>query len=130
MGENISHRRREVLKALSFIPAVWMPLGKSHTQTPPLVFSCSASNDLFKLLASGANNFPRYDAPEEAVARAPRGSGVLILAEGYPEKTTQLDSEIFQLAAKRKLRLYVEFPSFVPGLQVGEPRGIAKGRYG
>jgi len=129
MGENISHRRREVLKALSFIPAVWMPLGKSHTQTPPLVFGCSASNDVFKLLASGANNFPRYDAPEEAVARAPRGSGVLILAEGYPAKTTQLDSEIFQLAAKRKLRLYVEFPSFLPGMQVGEPRGIAKGRY-
>ena len=33
-------RRRDVLKALSFIPAAWMPPGKQHTQTPPLVFSC------------------------------------------------------------------------------------------
>ena len=129
MNKRISYRRRDVLKALSFIPAVWMPWGKLHTQTPPLVFSCSASNDLYKLLASGANSFPRYDAPEEAVAQAAPGSGVLIMAEGYPAKTTQLDGEVFQKAAEKKLRLYVEFPSFVPGLQVSEPRGIAKGRY-
>ena len=62
-------------------------------------------------------------------ARAAPGSGVLILAEGYPEKTTQLDAGVFHKAAEKSLRLYVEFPSLVPGLQVGEPRSIAKGYY-
>jgi len=71
----------------------------------------------------------RYDAPEEAVAQASPGSGVLVLAEGYPEKTTHLAPETFQQAADKRLRLYVEFPSFVPGLQIGEPRSIAKGTH-
>ncbi len=124
-----SFHRRDVLKALSFIPAVWMPPGKRNTITPPLVFSCSPANDLYKMLASGAAPFPRYNAPEEAVTRSSHGSGVLLLAEGYPTRTTQLDRELFQKAAEKKLRLYVEFPSFVPGLQVGEPRPLAKGRY-
>jgi hypothetical protein len=63
------------------------------------------------------------------VAQGARGSGLLILADGYPEKTTPIAPEIFHNATVKKLHLYVEFPSFVPGLQVGEPRGIAKGRY-
>jgi len=124
-----SVRRRDVLKALGFIPAAWRAGGKHDISPPPLVFCCSAANDLYKLLSSSAKSFPRYDAPEQAVARAAHGSGVLILADGYPDKTTQLDSEVFQLAAKRKLRMYVEYPSFLPDLQVGEPQGIAKGRY-
>ena len=119
-----------MLKVLSLIPAAWMSLGKSHGHTPPLVFSCSPSNDLFKLLASGGDIFPRYDTPAEAVAWARRGSGVLILAEGYPGKTTQLDPGFFQEAAEKKLRLYAEFPSFLPGLQIAEPQGIAKGKGG
>src|SRR5208282_1594413 len=124
-----SVRRRDVLKALGFIPAAWRAGGKHDISPPPLVFCCSAANDLYKLPSSSAKSFPRYDAPEQAVARAAHGSGVLILADGYPDKTTQLDSEVFQLAAKRKLRMYVEYPSFLPDLQVGEPQGIAKGRY-
>jgi hypothetical protein len=124
-----SVRRRDVLKALGIVPAAWMVWGKHDTSPPPVVFCCSAANDLYKLLSSSAKSFPRYDAPEQAVAHAAHGSGVLILADGYPDKTTQLDSEVFQLAVKRKQRLYVEYPSFLPDLQVGEPRGIAKGRY-
>jgi hypothetical protein len=120
--------RRDVLKALSLIPAAWLPAGKQHTSTPGLVFCCSAANDLYKLLASSGNAFPRYDAPDEAVAQAALGSGVLVLAEGYPEKAAQIAPEVFLKAGEKKLRLYVEFPSFVPGLQIGEPQGIAKGR--
>lgn len=129
MVRNNSCRRRDVLKALSLFPAAEMLWGKRAPMVPPLVFCCSASNDLYKLLASGTNTHPRYDGPEAAVVQAPRGSGVLILADGYPSKPTQLDDEIFQKAAEKKLRLYVEFPSYVSGLQVGAPRGIAKGHY-
>ena len=129
MNNKPSYRRRDVLKALSFLPAAGMLWGKGHTDKPPLTFCCSASNDLYQLLASGGKPFPRYDEPDHAVLRAARGSGVLILAEGYPEKTTPLDAGLFELAAKKKLRLYVEFPSFVPDLKVGEPRGVAKGHY-
>ena len=129
MAGTASYQRRDVLRILSLLPAAWTSFGKPDTTTPPLVFSCSASNDLYKLLASGTPSFPRYEMPEEAVGRAAPGSGVLILAEGYPGKTTQLDAGLFHKAAEKSLRLYVEFPSLVPGLQVGEPRSIAKGYY-
>ena len=85
MAGKVSYRRRDVLKTLSLLPAAWMPLGKQDVATPSLVFSCSASNDLYKLLASGGAPLPRYETPEEAVAHAAPGSGVLILAEGYPQ---------------------------------------------
>jgi hypothetical protein len=52
---------------------------------------------------------PRYETPEEAVGHSSPGSGVLILAEGYPDKPTKLSIATFQMAAEKKLRLYVEF---------------------
>ena len=123
-------RRRDVLKALGLIPAAWFPMGRRGGAKPGLVFCCSAANDVYKLLAAGPRASPRYDAPEEAVAKAPRGAGVLILADGYPQKTTPLTPGIFHNAAKKKLRLYVEFPSYVPGVPIGEPQGVAKGKGG
>jgi hypothetical protein len=73
---------------------------------------------------------PRYETPEEAVAQSAPGSGVLILAEGYPEKATQLGTGTFRMATEKRLRLYIEFPSLVPGLQVGEPCAVARGHSG
>ena len=34
----------------------------------------------------------RYNTPAEAINKADEGSGVMILADGYPEKTTLTDS--------------------------------------
>jgi len=129
MSERALFRRRDFLKALSVVPAAWMPLAKSQPTPPLLLFSCSPANDLYRVLASGAASFPRCDTHDEAVTRAPQGSGVLILADGYPAKTNPLESAIFQKAREKKVRLYVEFPSYVPGLRVGEPRHPAKGKY-
>lgn len=106
-----------------------MPAGKQDNPAP-LVFGCSPSNDLYQLLAAGGNSFPRHDAPDRAVLRAPRGAAVLILAEDYPAKTTVVEPGIFDLATRKKLRLYIEFPASVPDTQVGEPREVAKGRTG
>ena len=55
---------------------------------------------------------------------------LLILAEGYPEKATPLNAGIFTTAAEKRLRLYIEFPSLVPGLTVGEPSAVARGHEG
>src|SRR5579863_1222378 len=130
MAEKCSFRRRDVLKTLSLFPAAWMSLGKHDVAAPSLVFSCSASNDLYKLLASGPVPLRRYQTPQEAVAQSAPGSGVLVLAEGYPEKATELGTGIFRMATEKRLRLYIEFPSLVPGFRVGEPSTVAKGDSG
>ena len=121
--------RRDVLRtltALSLTPFVPIP---SEGQIRPSVhFSCREDNDLFRVARSSGIACSRHDDAEQAVARAPRGSGVLILAEDYPHSTTRLGPQVYHHAAQKGLRLYVEFPSFVPNLSVGEPRHVAYGK--
>ena len=84
-----------------------------------LVFCCSASNDLYEAL-----NRPefRYDTPARAIERAPEGSAVFVLADDYPSRRTPVDESFFAAAARKNLRLYVEFPSFVPGVTFGDAK--------
>ena len=130
MAGDCSYRRRDVLKTLGLLPTTWISLGGKARGAPSLVFCCSTSNDLYKLLASRTAPPPRYETPEEALKQSSPGSGVLILAEGYPEKATELGAGIFRMATEKRLRLYIEFPSLVPGLHLGEPCAVAKGRGG
>jgi hypothetical protein len=87
-----------------------------------LFFCCRADNDLYRTLNGDKGNFSRYDNPVDAVKAAEEGSGVLILAEEYPAKTTEIAPAVFEEAAKKKLRLYVEFPNALPDIAVGEPK--------
>jgi len=86
------------------------------------VVAGAADNDLCQLLRSSGACFARYDSATEALAAAATGEGALILADRYPAQTTPLDAGMFDLAAKKNLRLYVEFPAFLPGLQAGPAR--------
>lgn len=96
---------------------------RPHVSKPCLVFCCLPTNDLYVALAHNRDvEWPRYEDPTQAIAAAPAGAGVLILADGYPSRTTALDEALFAAAAKKGLRLYVEFPSHLPRVQVGKPR--------
>jgi len=87
-----------------------------------LVFCCAADNDLYQVMTSQRTRFPRYSSAKEAVDAAPEGAGVLILADGYPQKTTTVNAALFDQAAKKRLRLYVEYPTLLPDMKVGKPR--------
>ena len=95
-----------------------------------LVFVCRRSNDLYATLTSGGRAYPRYASAEEAVRNAPAGAGVLILADGYPGRTTPVSCGLLDEAARRALRVYVEYPSELPNMVVGEPRFLRTGEYG
>jgi len=87
-----------------------------------LIISCNATNDLYVTLLE--NNVPclRCDSPGAAADLAKNGAGVMILADGYPGNTTQLDEEFYRKALKKKLRLYIEYPSSIPGIKMPAPR--------
>ena len=87
-----------------------------------LVFACSADNDLYRVAERCGVKGRRYDTPASAVEAAPTGAGVLILADGYPDKLTGVTEALYKAAAGKKLRLYVEYPALVPGMTVGKPR--------
>jgi hypothetical protein len=88
-----------------------------------LLLVCHPDNDLFRVLRENAIPCSRYDDAALAVAEAPAGAGVLVLADGYPDVLTAVDPALFQRAKERGVRLYVEFPAMLPGLEVGEPQG-------
>jgi hypothetical protein len=100
---------------------LWLTAVSCSAKQPeaPLSFCCAADNDLF--LASGPSRYPRYATPLAAMQKAPPGSAVLLLADHYPERTTVVDPAAFALAQSKNLRLFLEYPSAIPGLQVTAP---------
>lgn len=92
--------------------------------TPPWSFACDRRNDLYRAICDGGTECPRFAAAEEAVRAAAEGSGVLILADAYPEETTVVAPAVFEEAARKRLHLYVEYPRQLPGLSVGAPKQV------
>src|SRR5690349_13032140 len=86
---------------------------------PTLTFCCSPQNDLYLALNTPDANLPRFDSPTDAAKNSPEDTALLILADDYPTRRTQLDDTFFATATKKRLRLYLEFPSTVPGVEFG-----------
>lgn len=111
---------------LALISAAILLLGSKCVQAGKaesgFVFSCRADNDFYRVLTANGKACARYDTAAEAIAQAPAGSGVLVLADGYPATTTTFDSSLLDAAASKDLRLYVEYPASLPEMNVGAPR--------
>ncbi len=117
MNSVFSLARRCLPGLLAVITLCWEGAAQGR-----IVFSCDENNDLYKVITKDYPEAKRYNHPAEAVAAAPNGSGVLILANGYPEKTTSLEAGLFKAAARKELRLFIEYPKSLPGIKVGPPR--------
>ena len=110
----------------------WLPL---HVQAAEdaklnLVFSCKADNDLYVVLQQNGMTFPRYNSADETVRQAAPGDGILLLADDYPEKRAAVSEEVFKAAQAKGARVYVEYPSMLPGMELGESREHKHGQYG
>jgi len=88
-----------------------------------ITLSCREDNDLYLTLTGNSNECDRYGTPHEAVNNAPEGSAVMILADNYPGETTNIDFQLFDKAADKKLRIYIEYPSCLPGIELDQSRG-------
>ncbi len=94
----------------------------TQAQDSTFTFACAAENDLFRALKAAGVKVEQHSTPEAAVSAAHPGSSVLLLADEYPRKTLSLSSNLFEQARQRNLRLYVEFPAHVPGVEIGPVR--------
>jgi hypothetical protein len=81
---------------------------------------CREDNDLCAVLRRSGVEFRRFSSPEAAIDAAEAGAGVLLLADDYPKRTTRIEPGLYERAARRALRLYVEFPGALPDLDIGE----------
>ena len=96
----------------------------AHACSPraDISLSCKDDNDLYQILKENKIACIRFNTPEEAVDNAKEGTGVLILADGYPQQTTVINASLFEKAKNKKLRLYIEYPSFLPDIPLSRPR--------
>jgi hypothetical protein len=111
--------RRQFVTALfgGLTASLLWPRAFARTGHPPLVFCCSPKNDLYHAVMQAGMHSERYDTAVEAIAKAHPGSGILILAEDYPEKTVTLAPQDSRDILKKHLRTYIEYS---PGLSSPE----------
>ena len=114
--------------AAGVVFAVWHPALLAGEAK--LYLRCQPDNDLYQVLVKNKVPCSRFDTPEQAVREAPEGAGVLVLADEYPKTPTPLKADVFEHARDKKLRLYVEYPSFVPTLKLGAPQTLKTGHWG
>ena len=99
-----------------------MTLFYSCSSKHDLNLCCQTDNDLYLTLKDNKIACRRYQTPEEAISKAGKGSGVMILADDYPERTTVIDASLFAKAQQKKLRLFIEYPSTLPEMNLDQPR--------
>jgi hypothetical protein len=83
-----------------------------------IIFSGPPDNDLYKALEEEGYSMARFDHPSEAIEAASEGDAVFIISGEYPETRTELDRNFYKNAKTKSLRLYVEYPSFLPGMEL------------
>ncbi len=106
------------------LSACAVPCAAVADPSPALVFCCAPDNDLAVLAAQCGIAAQRYDRIEDAIAAAPESAGLLMLADGYPEKSTAFSATLARQAAKKHLRVYIEYPAWLPGLEVAPPTAL------
>lgn len=119
--------RRDILKTFAYIPLATLPLPLA-AQSRQLHFSCREDDDLYREAVSSGISCMRYENETEAVSSASRGSAVLVLAQGYPHTPTSVGSDLLHEAVQKQLRLYIEFPASLPGVEVGKPTLVSLGK--
>ncbi len=84
--------------------------------------SAQANNEIYGILISQNNLVvKRYDSPMKAAHNASTGEAIFVLADGYPEKRTDVSSNFFDLVDQKNLRVFLEYPSWLPGIETGPP---------
>jgi len=112
-----------LLAVASLAVASGLTVAAGRAPAGEIVVAARPDNDVVVAAAQCGIAMVRVDNPAEAVARAADGDGLLVLADGYPDAPTPLDAAFFAAAARKRLRMFVEYPSWLPGMTLGSPRG-------
>lgn len=108
--------RREFLAMVIALLATGPVEAAASWQGPLMV--CRRENNLFQALQLVAHQF---DDASEAIDRAPINGKLLILADRYPDAPTEFSERLLKKANEKSLRVYIEYPAWLPNESVGPP---------
>ncbi len=92
----------------------------SNSKSARLFICANETNDLYVLLEKEDYKVNRYDTANETIEKATAGSAVIITAINYPENRTAISQDLYNKARQKKLKLYIEFPEFIPNIKIGK----------
>lgn len=97
-------------------------LGSCYECSNVIHISCQSSNDLYGILQKQKNLIVRiHNSPFTAASDAEVGGVVIILSDEYPFNRVNLSEEFFKLVREKNLRVFLEYPSYLPGVELGKP---------
>ncbi len=111
------------MKKLQFhhsFTALLLVLSAFMCQAKSISFSGSADNDLYRLLKSENYDVRLFPDASSAIKNAEKGSGVIISASAYPLISVELSDSILKAADAKGLRVYAEYVSHYPGVDIAD----------
>lgn len=110
--------RKIVLKELLFACLLLLIYGCDGKQT--ILYCGSEQNEVYQLLAKEGFRLKVYETPESLIEQAGKGAGCIIVCDTYPEKPLEISTQAYELAKRKELKLYFEYPQSLPDLEIGE----------
>jgi hypothetical protein len=90
----------------------------THAQT---VFFCgSVDNNLYGLLQGQGFTIKAYDNLTDVLNAAKSGDKVFVVADRYPAERVQISAADYKTVKDKKIRLFVEYPSYIPDMKLSE----------
>jgi len=89
-------------------------MGCVAPQDQVLYISGDDEGELSGWLASEGFAIQHIRDPATSIHELPDEASLLVLASGYPQQRVDLPEAFFQLATEKKLRIYVEYPEWLP----------------
>lgn len=80
-----------------------------------IIISSNKSNNLYMILTNSGMPIKRYDTPSEALRHADKDYLLLILANEYPQRRSDVDAGFYDTLREKKIRALIEYPAHVPG---------------
>lgn len=87
-------------------------------QNRPILVAGNVNNDIVVLLKKNQIPFRLFTSPAKAIAKAQQKDAVLLLADGYPSQKVALNKKAQKRIRKKNLRVFIEFPQSVPGINL------------
>lgn len=103
-----------------FIPVILFSVlfligsGCMSPQIPTLYISGDVDGELSDWLSAEGFNVLSLSDPAGSVDDLPDEASLLVLAEGYPQQQVDLSEDFFRRATQKKLKVYLEYPKWVP----------------
>lgn len=83
-----------------------------------IIFFGNESNDLYTLLKHQDVNLYKASSISDALKVARKTDVLIIAADNYPTQRLTVDKAVYKSIMDKKLKVFIEFPSYIPGIQL------------